>query len=739
MFGKKKNTDDELEDKGINLLPEEMRKSAEREQYVMRSPASPELRAPKKEKDELKLPGWIPMAGRMHWGAGTSTTASGSKKSVSGVSGPGGEGAGRGGAIPQKPDETRYHVYPRVEAGMQGRSAGTRPGQPFVQDIPIPSSESIDEARHYSLLQKKTGLAVPPPSPLQMPIAQGPAQPMKPVPPKAPETLRIAKKKRSGFMDWFAGLFGGKKTKTLTALPVTPTPQTPMRTRERPVASVAALMRERPFQAAPPKAPEPLRIAKKKRSGFMDWFAGLFGGKRTTTLRALPLTPIAPASMGMGERTAVSDAAAVRERPSMPLTPAIPFESLTIQQPVQRPKKVKRKWFSWRKKPAEAKPVPWVSNVRSRSIPMQGGAVHEKPLQPEPIRPVSQAAPARGRPKGAGFFARLFSKLFRRRGARTVIRSVSNRPLTRVSAPVPPPPTVPVPAVVTQKGFMPETVPIIRPVPMQEPSFPAPPAPPVRTAVPQTPVPIPSAVEMSTMKPLPKSIDSMRTTPVPIPVPPAKKEKTRRGTFHVPGKVDFTNLVSEARIVNLIPGQWALRKWPHIWAVMGGAVLAALGVITLVYGGLSLWQMQLEQRTAAIDQQIEKFRRDIQVYETQEPQMTSIGERINIIRDLLGQHIYWTNFFALLEKYTLPDVYYDGVAATTIGGLSLSSHASSYESITKLLKLLNSPDSQEFVTKATVSGAQQVVGEDNETQVAFTLELTLNPKLFYYHGASQEN
>jgi len=670
MFGKKKNTDDELEDKGINLLPEEMRKSAEREQYVMRSPASPELRAPKKEKDELKLPGWIPMAGRMHWGAGTSTTASGSKKSVSGVSGPGGEGAGRGGAIPQKPDETRYHVYPRVEAGMQGRSAGTRPGQPFVQDIPIPSSESIDEARHYSLLQKKTGLAVPPPSPLQMPIAQGPAQPMKPVPPKAPETLRIAKK---------------------------------------------------------------------KRSGFMDWFAGLFGGKRTTTLRALPLTPIAPASMGMGERTAVSDAAAVRERPSMPLTPAIPFESLTIQQPVQRPKKVKRKWFSWRKKPAEAKPVPWVSNVRSRSIPMQGGAVHEKPLQPEPIRPVSQAAPARGRPKGAGFFARLFSKLFRRRGARTVIRSVSNRPLTRVSAPVPPPPTVPVPAVVTQKGFMPETVPIIRPVPMQEPSFPAPPAPPVRTAVPQTPVPIPSAVEMSTMKPLPKSIDSMRTTPVPIPVPPAKKEKTRRGTFHVPGKVDFTNLVSEARIVNLIPGQWALRKWPHIWAVMGGAVLAALGVITLVYGGLSLWQMQLEQRTAAIDQQIEKFRRDIQVYETQEPQMTSIGERINIIRDLLGQHIYWTNFFALLEKYTLPDVYYDGVAATTIGGLSLSSHASSYESITKLLKLLNSPDSQEFVTKATVSGAQQVVGEDNETQVAFTLELTLNPKLFYYHGASQEN
>ena len=154
--------------------------------------------------------------------------------------------------------------------------------------------------------------------------------------------------------------------------------------------------------------------------------------------------------------------------------------------------------------------------------------------------------------------------------------------------------------------------------------------------------------------------------------------------------------------------------------------------MAIIYGALSLWKYQVETRTAEIDQQIEAFKTNLIVYSTKEPEMSAIGARVSLINSLLSRHIYWTNFFALLEKYTLPDVYYNGVSAATNGSLSLSAHGSSFETVSRLLQLLGSSVAKEFVRKASVTSAQLVSNSTQQSQVDFTLELTLNPSLFYY-------
>lgn len=206
--------------------------------------------------------------------------------------------------------------------------------------------------------------------------------------------------------------------------------------------------------------------------------------------------------------------------------------------------------------------------------------------------------------------------------------------------------------------------------------------------------------------------------------------------LHMPAKFSF-EAPDGLREVNLIPGDFSLKSWKQIGQLMILIVVAVGAVTGIAYALLNAWETQVTNRTAEIDSEIQKFTTDIQVFRNEEPRMTAIGTRIELINQLLARHIYWTQFLALLEKYTLPDVYYDGVSATTNGTLSLSAHGSSFETVTRALLLLSSEDAQEFVSSVSVGGANRADSAEGIPRVDFIIDLTLNPNLFFYHDASQ--
>jgi Tfp pilus assembly protein PilN len=89
--------------------------------------------------------------------------------------------------------------------------------------------------------------------------------------------------------------------------------------------------------------------------------------------------------------------------------------------------------------------------------------------------------------------------------------------------------------------------------------------------------------------------------------------------------------------------------------------------------------------------------------------ISNLGQEIKLVQDALNRHIYWTNFFALLEEYTVSDVYYSGLAVGTNGGLTLSATTKSYDSVAKQLKVLNSNEAKEFVNIASITSASNKI------------------------------
>lgn len=229
----------------------------------------------------------------------------------------------------------------------------------------------------------------------------------------------------------------------------------------------------------------------------------------------------------------------------------------------------------------------------------------------------------------------------------------------------------------------------------------------------------------------------------PVPVTPATQKtkeniiKDLKSRFHVPQKKSGHVLPGDSDDVNLIPGRHMFgRSWKELVTIIGVAILAAIILNGAGYGVLRLWQNQIATRTVQVDTDIQNLKQQLEAHSKKfEPEMTALGNRIDNVAQLLNRHIYWTNFFDLLEKYTLPDVYYDGVAAGTNGTFSLSAHGSSFATVSRQLMLLQSPEASEFVERAEITSATQSEGLNGVPEVAFAIQITLNPNLFYYDSA----
>lgn len=203
--------------------------------------------------------------------------------------------------------------------------------------------------------------------------------------------------------------------------------------------------------------------------------------------------------------------------------------------------------------------------------------------------------------------------------------------------------------------------------------------------------------------------------------------ETNESGFHQPEKIIRARFVEDASGVDLVPQLSKVKSWKQIGSLMVITLIASLGVIVVFYFGLLTWNTRLTSIGQRTNENIKNTENALAKFEDSVKRINDTGQEIQRVYDLLNKHIYWTNFFALLEKYTLPEVKFSGFAATNNGALTLNATAPDYATMAKQLKILQTERAKEFVTEVDISG-----GTKSDTGVSFSVALVLNPDLFYY-------
>lgn len=188
-------------------------------------------------------------------------------------------------------------------------------------------------------------------------------------------------------------------------------------------------------------------------------------------------------------------------------------------------------------------------------------------------------------------------------------------------------------------------------------------------------------------------------------------------------KVLEVNLIKDERQVDF--------DWRHNFGTLLFSLFVAVLFLVEIYIGLNWWANYEEERALATEAKFTAVSKEIKDMRTESDEILAFKQRSDISSQLLGNHIYWTNFFNWLEKNTLSTVNFAGFSGGIDGSYQLQASTKTYRDISWQTRvLLQNPS---VVSVRVDSGSSEKAdGEeklDAET-VNFVLDLQVDPQLF---------
>lgn len=151
----------------------------------------------------------------------------------------------------------------------------------------------------------------------------------------------------------------------------------------------------------------------------------------------------------------------------------------------------------------------------------------------------------------------------------------------------------------------------------------------------------------------------------------------------------------------------------------------ALAIVLVAYGGLYGYRFVIEGELSGGQQEIDTTNAAIAKLEMRRGEITQFESTLGQLKKLLGDRTYWSGFFGLLEKNTIPEVTYVSMVSDASGNISLTGVAKDYTSIGRELRLME--DAKDFAKKPAISGASSVLSPSGEViGVNFSLTFQLN-------------
>lgn len=185
------------------------------------------------------------------------------------------------------------------------------------------------------------------------------------------------------------------------------------------------------------------------------------------------------------------------------------------------------------------------------------------------------------------------------------------------------------------------------------------------------------------------------------------------------------------------------------------ALLAVIIIIIELNLGLSWWEKDETRRLEFIESETRRVGNEINTFRQEAAPALAYQTKTIEVAKMLNNHIYWTNFFAWLEKNTLSTVTFEGFAGNVDGKYSLAGNAGSFAEVSWQVKQFsNDPNtinakvdlasSGESRTKEEILAAQEqatqaaqnatssvsLVAPLETSGINFSIDLTVNPEIF---------
>lgn len=185
--------------------------------------------------------------------------------------------------------------------------------------------------------------------------------------------------------------------------------------------------------------------------------------------------------------------------------------------------------------------------------------------------------------------------------------------------------------------------------------------------------------------------------------------------------MDNISLIPKERKARELPS-FVSFKAPHIELTSIAKVGLALILISfLATGGLYTWKYFLNKKVVSLNSELQTItgQRDASL----ESRLQNLNTVLEIFKNVLDNHKYWTKFLGLLEEKTLNTVTFrsfdgDDTASTVL----LDGSAPSYDVLAQQIKIF---EGSEGIASASASG----IALSETGRVNFTMKLVLNKDL----------
>jgi len=226
-----------------------------------------------------------------------------------------------------------------------------------------------------------------------------------------------------------------------------------------------------------------------------------------------------------------------------------------------------------------------------------------------------------------------------------------------------------------------------------------------------------------------------RVVPTPPPQPkitPSRPVLAPKAAQKIVKQVNQKQPAGQKIGITLMPVETAVSRKEAKRPKRIALIILLAVLLALLAGGayfLVEWYAgQVDLELQKINANLENVTRQIKDLDAEKIQAQILQKQLKAANNLLGNHIYWTNFFAFLEKDVVSDVYFLNLTGASDGQVSMSGVAKSYRAVSRQITSFRSDERVDAVS--ILSASASVDPEGNVAEVNFETKLKLNPEIF---------